>query len=44
MWRVTSLNNIELKWAGMWDKDGDLKKLRFQNGDTIANVDGYFMK
>jgi hypothetical protein len=26
------------------DKDEDLKKLRFGNGDTIPNVESYFIK
>jgi hypothetical protein len=26
------------------DKDEDLKKLRFENGDTIPNIEGYFNK
>jgi hypothetical protein len=25
-----------------WDKVEDLKKLRFENGDTIPNVESYF--
>jgi hypothetical protein len=31
-------------FVGMWDEDDDLKRLRFENGDTIPNVERYFVR
>jgi hypothetical protein len=29
-------------FVGKWDMDENLKKLRFENGDAIPNVESYF--
>jgi hypothetical protein len=29
-------------FVASWDGDEDLKKLRFENGDAIPNVESYF--
>jgi hypothetical protein len=29
-------------FVGMWDEDDDLKKLKFESGDSIPNVETYF--
>jgi hypothetical protein len=36
-WNFDGSNFVEL-----FDKDDDLKKLRFENGDTIPDVESYF--
>jgi hypothetical protein len=38
-WNFDGSNFVKLS-----DKDDDLKKLRFENGDTIPNVESYFSK
>jgi hypothetical protein len=30
-------------FVASWNKDEDLKKLRFENGDTIPDVESYFV-
>jgi hypothetical protein len=44
MWRVTfaSMNNIKLKRVGRWDKKEDLKRLRFENGNVVPDLESYF--
>jgi hypothetical protein len=45
MWKVTfiSMNNNELKRVGKWDKKEIMKRLRFENGDAISDVESYFI-
>jgi hypothetical protein len=37
-WNFDGSNSVD--WFN--DKDEDLKRLRFENGDTIPNVESYF--
>jgi hypothetical protein len=37
------MNNNDLKWVGRWDKKADLKRLRFENGNVIPDLEGYFV-
>jgi hypothetical protein len=38
-WNFDGSNFVSLK-----DEDEDLKKLRFENGDIIQSIEGYFAK